>query len=462
MCRWRVVSIFASVSDRPIRTGNCVGERTLPTSQSARAQRLLGMESATTLLTHRSTMRFGATTAFWLLAATLSSLLFASAVPSPLYVVYQDEWGFSSLTLTAVFAVYAFALLGALLVVGSISDHVGRRPTLMAALVVQIASMLCFVVADGVGWLFVARTLQGLATGAAMGAISAALIDLQPRDKPWLGALAGAVAPMSGLAIGALAAGLLVDYGPDPTRFVFWLGTAWFVVVLIAVTAIPETVRADGRWRESLRPRIAVPPQMRSAFIAAFPSLSASWALGGLILSLGASLTVGVLGQESHLSGGLPIFVMAGLSAVMAIALREVSPRTVARGGLSALIVGVGLVLVALADGSGGLFLIGCAIAGLGFGPSFAGVFRALAMRAPADQRAAVNSAVFVVSYLAFSLPALVAGLAVTEVGLRDTAEVYGAALIVIAAVALLLSGNLDDNAEEAELPAGVAPAVED
>jgi len=205
-----------------------------------------------------------------------------------------------------------------------------------------------------------------------------------------------------------------------------------------------------------------VPPHMRAAFVAALPSLSASWALGGLILSLGASLTAGVLNQSSHLSGGLPIFVMAGLSAVMAIVLREVSPRTVARGGLSALIVGIALVLVALADASGGLYLIGCAIAGLGFGPSFAGVFRALATRAPADQRAAVNSAVFVVSYLAFSVPALAAGLAVTEVGLRETAEVYGAALIVIAAVALLLSGNLDDNSGTAEFPRGVVPATED
>lgn len=395
-------------------------------------------------------MKLSRNTSFWVLAAILAALLFASSVPSPLYVVYQQEWGFSSITLTSVFAVYAIALLAALLVVGSISDHVGRRPTLFVALAIQILAMVAFAEASGVGWLFAARILQGLATGTAMGAISAALIDLQPPSKPGRGPLMGAVAPMTGLALGALAAGLLVDYGPDPTRFVYWVLVGAFVVAALALFAIPETVPNDGRWRSSLRPQVAVPAEMRAPFVAALPSLAATWALGGLILSLGGSLTAGVLGESSHLSGGLPIFILAGTSAIVAVWLRDVAPRTVARGGLTALIAGVGLSLVALANESSALFLLGAAVAGLGFGPSFAGVFKALSLRAPAEQRAGVNSAVFVVSYLAFSLPAIVAGIAVTEVGLRETAEVYGLSLIAIAAVALALSGNLDDGPEPA------------
>ena len=220
-------------------------------------------------------MTMRTTTAFWTLATILMALLFASAVPSPLYVVYQDEWGFSSITLTSVFAVYAVALLAALLVVGSISDHIGRRPTLLAALAVQIVAMLAFAGATDVGWLFAARTLQGIATGTAMGAISAALIDLQPRSKPWLGPLIGAVGPLAGLALGALAAGLLVDYGPDPTRLVFWVLVAAFAISMLAVVAIPETVDPDGRWRSSLRPRVAVPAEIKGAFVAAVPSLAA-------------------------------------------------------------------------------------------------------------------------------------------------------------------------------------------
>jgi MFS family permease len=392
--------------------------------------------------------RLNTTTAFWALATVLGALLFASAVPSPLYPVYQQEWGFSSLVLTSVFAVYALALLGALLVVGSISDHVGRRPTLVAALSLEIVSMLAFAGAEGVGWLFVARTLQGIATGTAMGAISAALLDLQPKSKPWLGGLMGAVGPLTGLALGALAAGLLVDYGPDPTRFVFWLLIGVFVAGIGVALSIPETVERDGRWASSLRPQIAVPTELRAGFIAALPSLAATWALGGLVLSLGASVTAGVLGATSHLSAALPIFVMTGISAIVSVRVVHVDAGTTARFGLVALIAGLGLAVAGIAAESELLFLGGSAVAGLGFGPSFAGVFRALSERAPADQRAALISSILVVSYIAFSIPAVIAGVAVSQIGLQETAETYGAALIGIAALALALSGNLDERRE--------------
>lgn len=390
-------------------------------------------------------MRVQRRTAFWILAALLAAFLFASAVPSPLYVVYQEQWSFSDITLTSVFAVYALALLGALLVVGSISDHIGRRPTLLAALVVEVVAMLAFAVADGVGWLFAARTLQGAATGTAAGAISAALLDLQPRSKPWLGALAGAVAPMAGLALGALSAGLLGDYAPHPTRLVFWLLVGAFVVGIIAVAAIPETVVSDGGWRRALRPSLAVPRQARAAFVAAIPCMVAVWALGGLILSLGGSLTAGVLGQSSHLAAALPIVVITGVSGVTSIRLRETSASATAKGGLVALIAGIATALTALVAESGALFLAGAAIAGLGFGPAFAGVFRVLTGLAPPNQRAGLVSSILTVAYLAFSLPAILAGAAVPDVGLRETAEIYGAALIALAALALAFSGELDE-----------------
>ncbi len=155
--------------------------------------------------------------AFWTIAVTLGGFLFASSAPSPLYVVYQDRFDFSTVTLTAVFAVYALALLATLLVVGSVSDHIGRRPTLLVALAIEILAMVAFAEADAVGVLVGARVLQGVATGIAMGALSAALLDLEPESRPTLGSLMGVAAPMSGLAIGALATGLLVDHGPAPT-----------------------------------------------------------------------------------------------------------------------------------------------------------------------------------------------------------------------------------------------------
>jgi MFS family permease len=403
--------------------------------------------TARSAIPETSARRFGLgrAPAFWLLVATLALLLFASSAPSPLYIVYQQKWGFSSIVLTAVFAVYALGLLGALIVTGSLSDHLGRRPTLLLALAIEIAGMLLFAEAQSVIWLFAARILQGVATGVATAAISAALIDLQPRHKPRLGALLAAAAPMGGLAAGALGSGLLVEYGPAPTRLVYWLLLVGFALAALLALAVPETVARRPTWRQSLRPQVAVPPSLRADFFATVPCLTATWALGGLILSLGPSLTARVLHDSSHVAGGLSIFIMAGVSSAMSIVLRDTHARVAARGGLSALIVGVALALIALSDGSTALFLLATGVAGLGFGPAFAGAFRAVTNRAPADQRAALVASVYVASYLAYSLPALAAGIAVTRYGLADTANVYGAALIALALLALALSHRLQD-----------------
>jgi MFS family permease len=192
--------------------------------------------------------RLGHRAAFWLLALTLGLLLFASSAPSPLYVVYQSSWGFSAITLTSVFAAYALALLATLITAGSLSDHVGRRPALLVALGIEMVGMLLFAEARNVEWLFAARILQGVATGVAMGAISAALLDLQPDDNPRLGALMGVAAPLSGLAAGALVSGFLVQYAPEPTRLVYWLLLGGFALAVGIAMAVPETVRGDGSW----------------------------------------------------------------------------------------------------------------------------------------------------------------------------------------------------------------------
>lgn len=383
--------------------------------------------------------------AFWLLALTLSLLLFASSAPSPLYVVYQAEFGFSAITLTSVFGVYALMLLGALLVTGSVSDYVGRRPMILTGIALELLAMLLFAEASSVAWLFAARALQGAATGIAMGAISAALLDLQPHHRSRLGALVGVAGPMVGLAFGALGTGLLVDHGPDPMRLVFWILLGAFVVIAALGSLIPETVARRGGWGRTLRPSISVPARLRRDFVAALPGLAATWALGSLVLSLGPSITAQILDTESHLAGGLPIFLMAGVSAVMSIVVRDVPAKATARGGLGALFVGVAIVLLALHERSLTIFLAGTAVAGLGFGPAFGGAFRTLTDEAPPAERGAFVSAILAVCYLAFSLPAIGAGVAVTQFGLLDTAYVYGALLMATAAFAIALTRRLPD-----------------
>jgi MFS family permease len=379
--------------------------------------------------------RLSRSASFWLLAALLGFLLFAASAPSPLYTVYEERWRFSSATLTVIFAVYAFALLVALLTTGRLSDHLGRRPVLVLALVVQIAGMVSFVVADGVATLYLARILQGLGTGIATGAISAWLLDLQPPDNPSRGGVVGGIAPMAGLAAGALGSGLLVQYGPAPLRLVYWLLAGVYMAALAAMFLIRDTAAGTPGWLRSLRPEIGVPPPARSLFAASAPALIATWALGGLYLSLGPSLAASLLRSDSRVAGGLVIAALAGVGAAASALVRSASPGLIVSRGSLALIVGVALTLVAVAlDSTAGLYL-GTALAGLGFGPAFSGVFRGLAPLAPPDQRSGLLASIYVVSYLAFSVPAIVAGVAAAHYGLSDTTYGYGLVVIVLAAL---------------------------
>lgn len=376
--------------------------------------------------------------AFWTLGAMLGVLLFAASAPSPVYVLYQAVWRLTPATMTSVFAIYAVALLVALVFAGSLSDHAGRRPVVLGALVVQLAAMALFALAGGVGTLFVARVLQGLATGVATGAISAWLLDLQPPEGARLGALVGSTAPAVGLAAGALGSGLLVQYAPAPMRLVFWLMVGAFALAVLIMLVMPETVAATPNWSTALRPHAGVPREIRGLFAAIAPSMAAFWALSGLYLSLGPSLAVSLLHAGNRLTGGLVIAALTGSGALASVLTRTWTPRRAMLSGSLALVAGVAATLAALHAGSTALFFAGSVLAGLGFGPAFSGAFRALTAEAPGTSRAAVVAAIYVTSYLAFSLPTVAAGFGATELGLLRTSDIYGVTVIVLAVAAMI------------------------
>jgi MFS family permease len=373
---------------------------------------------------------------FWVLAATLVTFFAASSVPTPLYLVYQARWHFSAITLTLIFASYAAALLIALLTAGGLSDYLGRRRVLAGALVVELLSMAAFIFADGVGWLLVARAVQGLATGAAAGALSAGVADLAPPERPALAAAVNTAGPTTGIAVGAVTSGALVQYAPAPRVLVFATLIVLFSALLVALAVVPETVtRRPGSLR-SLQPRASVPAQARGTFRAMAPVLIATWAVGGLVLSLGPSLAAGVFGLSNHLVGGLVVSAVAGFGAAGAVLTRSWAPHPTMLHGALVLVAGVALVLGALGTEWTGLFFAGLVVTGWGFGTSFVGSFGAVASIATPQQRAELFASLYVVSYLAFGGSAVLAGLAVPSYGLRPTATVYGAIVIALSLAA--------------------------
>jgi MFS family permease len=382
----------------------------------------------------RARWRLRDRTAFVLLAAVVVTLLAGSSAPTPLYAVYQQEWHFSPVTTTIVFAVYAVALLLALLTAGSLSDHVGRRPVILAAIATQVVTMAVLATAAGVPELVVGRVLQGLSTGAALGAIGAALLDLDTRR----GTIANAVSPPVGTAVGALGSGLLVQFVPAPTHLVYVVLLAALLAQAVGVVLMRETSSpAPGAWA-SLRPEVVVPAAVRRPMLAAVPMLVAVWGLGSLYASLGPSVVADLVGTRSAALGGLSLFTLAAFGATAVVLTRHAAITWVARVGASALAVGAVLTVVALGAGSVVGFFAATAVAGVGFGAGFQGAIRSVVPLAAPHERAGVLSVLFLVSYLALGLPAVGAGILVGHGGgLLRIAEGYGGVVALLALVAL-------------------------
>jgi MFS family permease len=373
---------------------------------------------------------------FWCAGAVLAVVAAGSAMVSPLYGVYQAMWHFSPTALTTVFSVYALALLVTLLVLGSLSDYVGRRPMMALALVAEAGAAAVFLTAHGLESLYVGRILQGIATGSAVGAVGAALLDLQPLQRPTLASTANTTAATGPLAIGAFGASLLIQYAPAPTRLVFWVLLAASAATLAAVALMVESgTRRTVRWA-TFKPDVGIPGSARHAFVAALPALIATFALAGLYFSLGPSLAQSVTRSHDNVWGGLVILFLSGTGTVTAVALRKLVPRRAMVWGNASLAVGSGITLAGVIDRASVTFMMGGVVAGIGFGLGFLGAFRHLTSLASLDRRGALVSSIYIVSYLAFSLPVIAAGIAVNHFGLRDVAIVYAAAIAALAVLA--------------------------
>src|SRR5512133_4224684 len=194
--------------------------------------------------------------AYGLAGAIIGLALFASGTPSPIYGIYRELWGFSPLVLTLVYATYAFGVLAALLLGGRVSDDVGRRPVLLTALATLMGATVLFMLADSVVWLFVARGVQGLATGAALGAASAALLDLHPRRDPAGVGLTNGVVSAGGMGLGVLVSAAFVEFLPAPRVLPYVALFVLFAIAFAGAWHLPEPVGA--------RPPLRLPPQWPS------------------------------------------------------------------------------------------------------------------------------------------------------------------------------------------------------
>jgi predicted MFS family arabinose efflux permease len=369
-------------------------------------------------------------------AAVIGLALFASGTPSPLYGTYRELWGFSPTVLTLVYATYAFGVLASLLLAGRVSDEIGRRPVLLTALATLMATSVLFMLADSTAWLFVARGIQGIATGVALGAASAALLDLHPRRNASQVGLTNGIVSAAGIGLGVLISATLVQFAPAPRVLPYVVMLALFAVALAGALRMPEPVAARRGVRLTPQ-RPSVPHVVRRPFLLAALAVISSWSIGGIFLSLGPALSANLLHTDNHLVTSLGVFALAGTGAAAQLAFGRSAPWAGTSLGSLALATGMLAIVLAAATETTAIYWIGTVIGGGGFGVAFLGGLRALSAAIPPMHRAAVMSAFYVVAYMAISLPAILAGVLVTPLGLESTLEIFGS---VVAALSLAVA----------------------
>ena len=377
--------------------------------------------------------------AFPLLAAVLFLFFVSASVPSPLFVVFQGRWGFSPGMLTVAFSIYSLVLLVTLLVAGSLSDHLGRKPVVVAALAIQVASMVLFLTADGIGGLLAARIVQGLSMGVVNGALSAAVIEAAPPARKALGSLLTSISPLAGLATGAFVTGALLGMTNKAEVWAFGLLGGLFCLSAAMVMLIPETASPVPGLLRSMVPSVHVARSARAGFRRGLPLLLSIWALCGFVIALGPSLLRTVFGVSSGLLNGATVAVLCGAGAVSPLILRGQPPGRMAVVGTVAVTAGVGLLLVSIGTGTLALFFVGSAVAGAGLGASFSGLIQSLVPLTPVHERAELFAAIFLVTYLSLSVPPIAAGFAVPLTGFLGTTQTYLGAVLVVSATATVL-----------------------
>lgn len=370
------------------------------------------------------------------LVLTLTAVaLGVSGLPAPLYRIYEENWHFTPLATTIVFAVYAVAALGAVLVSGRISDSVGRKPVLLAALGAMIVGLAVFLVADSMALLLVARAIHGAAVGSIVVAGAAALLDLRPDSGRRTGQLSG-VSFNVGMTVAIVGSALLAEFAPHPLRTPYAVVTALCLIVGVGVVALkePHTARTRGRIRIA---KPAVPQSIRSDFWFAAIGAMASWSVLGVLLSLYPSLAAHQTHVDNLVFGGAVVGVTAFSAALTQLFSARLSARTSAIVGDIGMAVALVVTIPVLATHSWPLVFVAAALLGATFGLGFGGSLRHLSNVVPSDRRGETMSAFYLAAYSAMAIPTILAGWAATR---WDLPTVFGWFAVAVAAACLFAS----------------------
>jgi MFS family permease len=376
----------------------------------------------------------GRTASFWVSAAVVAHTLWTSAAPAMTYPLYAAEWGLTPTVTTAIFAIYPIVVVMVLVGFGDISDYIGRRATMLFGLAASLIGVFLFAVAPSIIWVFVGRAFMGLGVGLSASPSAAAMVEFSAPGQSQRASAITTAAQALGLMCAALIGGGLIEYAPFPTRLNFWVLLFVLAAVFAATWFLPHHTSAEarGRWRPKA---IVVPKGIRDIFASATVAVTASYALGAVVLSLGAQIARDLIGSSNSLINGATIALFAVVAGAVTIPARRLASTTAILVGGTASAVAIVLLAVSASEHALPVFIAAAATAGAGYSMLFSGGLNLLSVNAPPHHRGGTLSALFLVAYLTQGVVALGLGTIATAHGLAFSIDI-GAIFIATLSIA--------------------------
>jgi MFS family permease len=375
---------------------------------------------------------------FWVAAAVVMHTLWTSAAPAMTYPLYAREWALTPTITTLIFAVFPIAVVATLIVLGDLSDYIGRRAAMLLGLGASLLGVLLFAVAPDVTWLLIGRAFMGIGVGLSAGPSAAAVVEFSaPGQAKQAGSITTAAQAL-GLAAALILSGALIQYAPAPTRLSFLLLALVLVATLFGTWFLPRHTGAETR--QAWKPRLpSIHKPLRRVFLVAVTAVLSGYSLGATMLSLGSQIAHDLIGSSNALVNGAAISVFAIVTGATGIVARRLSAHvSIIIGGTFACI-GMLLLILATSDHALAVFLLSSASSGVGYSLLFMGGLNLINAHAPAHHRAGTLSALFLVAYLMQGVVAMSLGRAATRWGLDLAIDVGCAALAVLSLFAIAL-----------------------
>ena len=392
-------------------------------------------------------LALGQRASFWVSAGVVAHTLWTSAAPAMTYRLYAEEWHLTHTVTTGIFAIYPIVVVIILVLFGDISDHVGRRTTMLFGLGASLVGVFLFAVAPSVLWLFAGRAFMGVGVGLTAGPSTAAVLEFSAAGQAKRAASVTAAAQAVGLTAALLLGGGLTQYAPWPTRLSFWILFALLALLFTATWFLPR--HAAGQVFSRWHPQVpSVRSGLRQAFALASVAVTTAYAHGVLILSLGGQIARDLVGSPNALINGAALSLFAITLGVLGITAWDLRPRLAMMLGAIGSAVGMGLLALSVAWHGLLIFLAATAVSGVGYSLLFLGGLALINGAVPTEHRGGVLSALYLLAYLSLGIVAIVLGAVATERGL-GLAVNLGAGIITLLslvtiglAIAWGISGN--------------------